>query len=157
MSELFINNNRACAVTGHRVLQDDFDRKSLKSLFIDLIDEGYDTFFIGMALGFDMLCFKVLEELSKEYKKVKLIACIPCAGQAYKYSKKQKEEYDRMVKDADEIVLISQTYTKTCMQKRNKFMVDNSSVLVAYLKRDFGGTANTVRYAKSINRKIIYI
>ena len=37
------------------------------------------------------------------------------------------------------------------------FMVDNASVLVAYLRQNKGGTAFTVNYAKSKNIDVIYV
>ena len=147
MSELFINKARALAVTGHRVIANDFDKNSLKEDFIKFIDKGFDTFLIGMALGFDTLCFKTLLELKKDYKNVKLIACIPCKSQSYKFTKTQKEDYENMLSLADEKVVLSEEYTPTCMQKRNKFMVDNASILLAYIYKDYGGTASTVKYA----------
>ena len=70
---------------------------------------------------------------------------------------KQKEKYDYFLSVADEVKLISKTYTKYCMFLRNKFMVDNASALVAYLREDRGGTKNTVEYAKKSNINIIYI
>jgi hypothetical protein len=36
-------------------------------------------------------------------------------------------------------------------------MVDNASLVLAYIKRDFGGTANTIRYAKKQNKNIVKI
>jgi hypothetical protein len=36
-------------------------------------------------------------------------------------------------------------------------MVDNCSVVLAYLKRDFGGTANTVNYARKLNIPVVEI
>ena len=43
------------------------------------------------------------------------------------------------------------------MAKRNRHLVDNSSVCVAYLTRSGGGTAYTVEYAKKHGLKIINI
>lgn len=156
MTEIFINKAKTVAVTGHRVLLEDFDEIKLKKVFLELLLDGYDTFLIGMALGFDTVCFKVLEKLKKD-NKINIIACIPCSTQSSKFSIKQKREYDRMLSTADGKVLISEDYTPTCMQKRNVFMVDNASVLVSYLRRDFGGTKNTVNYAKKVNCKIINV
>lgn len=153
MKELFINRARCCAVTGHRVLQKNFDKDKLKLVFLKLIDAGYDTFLIGMALGFDTLCFNILEELRKE-KKIKIIACVPCKNQDYKFNITQEKEYRRMLSQADDAVYIEEEYSSKCMQKRNEYMVDNSSCLIAYLKRNFGGTANTVKYAE---KKGVYI
>ena len=156
MSEMFINRARACAISGHRVLDKEFNFEKIRNAFVKLVDAGFDTYFVGMALGFDTICFNILEEIKKE-KNIKIIACVPCKTQSYKYTKEQKREYDRMLSVADEVVLVSEEYSKTCMQKRNQYMVDNSSVLVAYLRRDFGGTQNTVNYARKTGIQIIRV
>lgn len=155
MSEIFINKARACAVTGHRVIKN-IDTEKLKLLFYSLIEKGYDTFLIGMALGFDKLCFEILREIRKE-KNIKLIACIPCQNQDLKFSLSQKNEYRKMLEEADENYYVGKEYTPSCMQKRNEFMVDNSSLLVAYLRQNKGGTFNTVKYAEKKNQIIINI
>ncbi len=157
MKEIFINKNRACSVTGHRVLQKDFNKESLKNQFIALIESGIDTFLIGMAIGFDTACFKILTILKERYSQIKLVACVPCKTQPNRYSETQKKEYYEMLDIADGIFVLSQEYTARCMQKRNEFMVDNSNILIAYLRRDIGGTANTVKYAKKVGIKIIFV
>lgn len=156
MKELFINRAKTCAITGHRVLEKGFNKEKVREIFIKLFQAGFDTFLIGMALGFDTECFKILEDLKKE-NKIFLIACVPCKTQSYRFTKEQKNEYDRMLSVADEVVLVSEEYSKTCMQKRNQYMVDNCSVLLAYLRRDFGGTKNTVNYAIKRQVQIIKI
>ena len=154
MNEVFINKARTVAITGHRVLYDDFNKDKLKELLTKFVDKGFNTFLVGMALGFDTVCFQTLEEIKKQ-SEVKIIACIPCLKQDYKFTVKQKQEYDRMLSVADEKIVLSEEYTSTCMQKRNKFMVDNASGVLAYLKRDFGGTANTVKYAEKVGVPVI--
>lgn len=150
-----INSARACSVTGHRKMEKDIENIPLKETFIKLIkDGGYDTFLIGMALGFDTLCFQVLEKIREE-ENIKLIACVPCKSQAERFSYVQKKEYQRMINSADEVVLISEEYTNECMRKRNEYLVDNSSVIISYLRRDFGGTKQTVNYARKKGIKII--
>lgn len=143
-----IDRNKTLAVTGHRTLNLDFSKKKLTEKFISYIEEGYETFLIGMAIGFDTVCFQTLEKLKKSYPHIKLIACVPCINQAEKFSMLQKLEYKRMLSVADEVVYVGKEYTNTCMQKRNMFMVDHASLVFAYIKRDFGGTANTVKYAQ---------
>ena len=46
----------ACALTGHRVLGKGFSRERLEQCLRALIAEGADTFYCGMALGFDLYC-----------------------------------------------------------------------------------------------------
>lgn len=154
MKDFLINPAKTVAITGHRVLYPDFNIDKLKENLNQLIEDNYDTFLIGMALGFDTVCFQILEQIRKE-KDIKIVACVPCLSQSYKFNKEQKKEYERLLSIADKKVIISEEYTRSCMQKRNQFMVDNASIVLAYIKRDFGGTKNTVKYAEKLNIKII--
>lgn len=147
MTEYFINTPKTCAVSGHRRLPENFDKESLKNLFIKFIEKGFDTFLIGMAIGFDTLCFNILDELRKTYK-IKLIACVPCLGQSDRFSEKDKKEYNRMIQSSNEVVYVNRSYSKYCMTLRNKFMVDNCSVLICYLRQNYGGTYSTKKYAE---------
>lgn len=156
MSEVFINKAKAVAITGHRILHGDFDVNKLKKLLTKFVDKDFNVFLVGMALGFDAICFQVLEEIRKE-RDIKIIACIPCLNQDYRFTVKQKQEYQRMVESADEKIVLSEEYYSGCMQKRNRFMVENCSVVLAYLKRDYGGTAYTVKYARKLNIPIVEI
>ena len=146
---------KAVAVTGHRIVKD-LDKKNLKNIFRELIEKEYNVFHVGMALGFDIICFKTLLELKAQYN-IKIIACIPCENQDSLWSEKQKKEYRNLLNFADEKVILSKEYTSSCMQKRNEYMVDNSMVIVAYLKRNSGGTYNTVKYAVEKQKEIIYV
>ena len=120
-----------------------------------MIEKSFDVFLVGMAIGFDTVCFQILEKLREEYKNISIIACVPCRDQDALFNKAQKIEYRRMLDSADEIVYISEKYTDKCMQQRNKFMVDNSSALFYYMNVNFGGTANTVKYALSKGKPIL--
>ena len=57
---------KTCAVTGHRIIKNNFNTIELKEVFVDLISKGIDTFLIGMAIGFDSLCFKILDLTGKD-------------------------------------------------------------------------------------------
>ncbi len=157
MKELIIEKDNACCVTGHRTLYADFDEEFTEEVFLRLIERGFDTFLVGMAVGFDTACFKILEKLRKEYKYIKIIACVPCPEQASRFNFFQKKEYERMLKSADEVTVLSEFYTKWCMQKRNEFMVNNSSVVVCYVRKQSGGTVNTLKYALKKGLEIIKV
>ncbi len=144
-----------CSFSGHRELEENFNYNKLEEVINKLIEGGFKTFLVGMALGFDIEVMKIL--VKNKNKNIDIIACIPCPEQSNYYSKKNKEEYDYLLKMADKKVVISENYTKWCMQKRNRYMVDNSSTLVAYLRREKSGTAYTVNYAKSKDKKLIII
>lgn len=156
MNEIFINSAKACAFTGHRVLYSDFNKNKLIAIVEKLIKENYDTFLVGMAIGFDTECLKILIELKNKYN-IKTVACIPCKNQYAKFNKKQKQEYFELIEKVDEKIVLAEEYTPNCMKVRNEFMVKNSSVVVAYLKKDFGGTNQTVKFAEKLGKKIILV
>ena len=148
---------KAVAFTGHRQVDKNFDYIWFENFLRKGIEKGYDHFFIGMALGFDTICFKTLEKLKKTYPHIKIVACIPCKEQDKKFTFEQKKVYKKMLDNADYRVLISENYTPYCMQERNAFMVDNSSLVIAYLQRNYGGTANTVNYAIKKGKRVYNI
>lgn len=148
--------NSTCCFTGHRVLRKDFDITALEEAVNEAINGGYKTFLTGMANGFDRVCASVLTNLKNE-KNVEIIACVPCRDQDKFFTQKQKEEYDYFLKNADEVIYLSDEYYNGCMQVRNRYMVDNSSLVIAYSKTNFGGTFYTVSYAIKNNKKLVYI
>ncbi len=144
-----------CCFTGHRVLKRDFNEQNLSNVIDKLIENGYKTFLVGMAIGFDLKVFEILQ--TKKKFNIDVIACVPCKDQDKFYNKQQKKQYLEAVKNADKVVYLSEEYFDGCMQKRNRYMVDNSSILVAYLYAKIGGTIYTINYAKKQEKNIIYI
>ncbi len=153
------NKEKAVAFSGHRIIKKDFSVDNLKIKIEKKINEGFEFFLVGMALGFDTLCFKILKQIKKEKKdkNIKIIACVPCPEQDKYFKKSQREEYQKMLKEADSVVLVSPAYDEACMRRRNVFMLDNSSILIAYLYSTFGGTYFTVKTAVEKNLTIEYL
>ena len=137
-----------CAFTGHRTLGKDFNARNLVEYIEMLVKNGVTVFYNGVARGFDLLAAEAVLMFKGRYPQIKLIACVPHEGQEAMYSNEEKARYYAVLKKADETVVLSETYYKGCMQKRNEYMVDRADVLIAYANTDKGGTANTVRYCK---------
>ena len=149
--------NKTCAVTGHRILPKDFDRIKLKIYLGQIAENGYEIFLVGMAKGFDLECFSVLTELKNEGKKVKICAVIPCSDQTSNYSEEEKNLYSDCLSNADYIAAEKKPYFKNCMLIRDDYLVDNSSLLLAYHDgRREGGTYYTIKKAGKKGLKIIY-
>ena len=149
----------ACAFTGHRELPDDFSVNRLTELIRDLITEGVNTFYCGMAKGFDLLAAETVISLREEYSHIRLILCIPFYGQEKSFSKADKARYADVCKNADEQTLLSEGYYKGCLLARNRYMAEKADALVACYRKETGGTAYTVRYFKKIkpDGKIIFV
>ena len=149
MEQLTIQLNqqmKSCAFTGHRTLDKDFSQKLLKKYVLALIDDGVEIFYTGMAMGFDLIAAETVLSCKKKFPNVRLIACIPYYGQERRFSEKDKDRYAAILKKVDEKVLLSTEYKKSCFLERNRYMCDRADVLVAYLRKEEGGTAYTVRY-----------
>ncbi len=146
----------ACAVTGHRVLGKNFSAAKLEKALRSLAAEGIDTFYCGMALGFDALCCETLARLKGEFP-IKIVACIPCADQSARYTAREKRRYEQLLSVCDEKIVLHERYEQGCMFERNRYMVDRCNVLLAYLENDRGGTFYTVNYAKKREKRIIFL
>ena len=144
-----------CAFTGHRILKKDFNQDKLSEIIDKVIKNGYKTFLVGMAWGFDLKVFETL--LTKKNQNIDIIACVPCKNQEIYFKNSEKQKYINYLKKADKIVYVSNEYFEGCMQKRNRYLVDNSSLLIAYIYSNMGGTKNTVLYAEKKGKNIIYL
>lgn len=136
--------------TGHRKIPPeklDGIYMQLKTILINLIENGYKFFGIGGALGFDTIAAQAVLELKQQYSQVRLILVLPCLSQANSWSEKDRRIYESIKKQADKVVYTSLQYTSGCMHKRNRHLVDYSSICICYLTTSLGGTAYTVDYA----------
>ena len=122
-----------------------------------LIKDGADEFFSGMARGVDIWAAEAVLELKRTYPDIKLTAVIPCPEQADSWSREDRDRYDRILEACDKKLVISPRYSKGCMQKRNKALVDVCDILVAVFDGQSGGTKQTVSYAESKGRKTVII
>lgn len=147
----------SCAFTGHRELEEDFNENNLTKRVEELIQQGVKIFYNGGALGFDLTSAEIVLKLKKKYD-VKLVICVPFYGQERRYSLQDKERYKKILKTADEVVILSDEYYKGCLLRRNDYMIERADCLIAYLKKDFGGTAYTVKkFRAKKGEDIIYI
>lgn len=150
--------SRTCCFTGHRRLpenQKEEIAERVEKAVVSLIHSGYLYFGAGGALGFDTLCAKTILRLRQSYPGIKLILVLPCASQADRWRPEDKAVYWELMEQADKVVYTSQEYTRDCMFKRNRHLVDNSSACICYQTKAIGGTAYTVEYARKRGLQII--
>lgn len=149
LGDLVLTEKIIC-FTGHRKIPPeklkDISRR-LKATLVQLIENGCLYFGAGGALGFDTLAAQTVLDLKQKYPKIKLILVLPCLSQPNSWSEEDKQMYEYIKGQADKIVYTSEAYTRGCMHKRNRYLVDHSSICVCYLTGESGGTAYTVKYA----------
>lgn len=151
---------KSCCFTGHRAIPDKYADsiiEQLEDVIEKLISSGVYEFYCGGAVGFDTIAAIILIKYKTINPKLRLILSLPCVDQDKNFSKTEKAVYRFIKSEADEIIYTEQSYSRGCMHKRNRYLVDNSDICVCYLKKRSGGTAYTVKYAQEQNKKIIYI
>lgn len=148
--------SRACAMTGHRKLPREFDKNAVYDRLEELIKSGCDTFFCGMAEGFDLLALECLTDLKQKYR-IYIEACIPYAGQESKFCAEERKKYRELLSWCDKRTVLFPAYRNGCFLIRNKYMVDCCDVLLAYCTKSSGGSAFTVNYAREKGKEIVFI
>lgn len=148
---------KKCSFTGHRVIPNSHSER-LENLLSRAIEfaysEGCREFYTGGALGFDTMAAKKLIAYRMSHSDVRLIVVVPCENQAEKWAAGDRDIYEYILANADEVVYCSEKYTKDCMRRRNEYLADRCDILIAYSGRYSSGSAQTVRMAKTRGKTV---
>ena len=110
--------------------------------------QGYRHFLCGMAIGCDMYFADEVLRLREKHPDVRLEAAVPCDNQAERWNRAQQARYQSLLSQCDQITYVSHLYTSDCMLRRNEYMIDHSSLLIACFAGTNGGTMKTILYAQ---------
>ena len=156
------NDNRITSVcfTGHRDIEPSEAKNVpalLKSIIKESISRGATRFLAGGAVGFDTIAALCVLELKREFPDITLELILPCTNQAQKWSERNRMVYEMIIERADRVEYLHQTYTPNCMHDRNRRLVDEADLVIAYLSHSGGGTAYTVAYALQNDKELINV
>lgn len=152
--------DHTCCFTGHRTLP----ANRVQTIIINLdreidalIGQGVTDFISGGALGFDQIAASLIVAKKEMGKKIRLIFALPFKNQDTLWNEKQKELYQNLLGEAEEVTFVSEEYDPFCMKRRNKYMVEHSAYCICALLHEKSGTAQTVRFARKKGVKIINV
>lgn len=151
-------STNTCCFTGHRTLPANKIQTIVTNLDreIDaLIEKGVTNFISGGALGFDQIAASLIVAKKEMGKSVQLIFALPSKNQDAQWNEKQRELYQSLLGEADEIFYVSEDYDPFCMKRRNKYMVERSAYCICALLHEKSGTGQTVRFARKKGLRII--
>ena len=147
-----------CCFTGHRPSKlpwgsDEGDGRCLllKRKLSDAVacayEEGFRHFITGMALGCDLYFAEAVLDLRRRREGVSLEAAVPCPTQSDGWRPAERQRYRRILSQCDYETMVQDHYSPGCMQRRNRYMVDHSALVIAVYDGQAGGTRRTLEYA----------
>ena len=148
-----------CCFTGHRPdklpwgsRESDPRCLTLKRRLTQAVEGAYTQgmrhFICGMARGTDLYFAEAVLALRLCRSGVTLEAARPCESQADAWPEAERHRYQAILDQCDFETLVQHRYDRFCMQRRNRYMVDRSAlVLSVYDGVPKGGTAQTLAYA----------
>ncbi len=162
----FMARENTCSFTGHRNIPPNLIPAISSLLEVKIAEcarRGYRYFVCGGAYGFDMLAEETLIKAVRGGADVHLILALPCRNQTERWS--SLPDYTNLLRRylaikgyAEEIYYISDFYYDGCMRERNQFMIDNSSLCIAYADENKrGGSTQTVGMARRAGIEICNI
>ena len=155
-----------CCFTGHRPerlpwgsSEGDPRCAALKRKLYAAVNAAYESgmryFICGMARGSDFYFAEAVLTLRREKGDVTLEAAIPCAAQSGGWPEADQARWRSLLAQCDLETLVQEQYTKGCMLRRNRYMVDHSSILLAVYNGAYrSGTGMTVRYAQQLKKEL---
>lgn len=141
-----------CCFTGHRPEKLHADESAVCAALDRAIDEaiadGFTTFISGMARGVDIWAAEIVLCKRQTNPKLHLICACPHPDFEMKWSSEWVARYRQILAVADLVRFISPGFSIDAYQRRNEWMVDHSSRVIAVYNGEEGGTRNTILYAK---------
>ena len=133
-------------IYGHYRLED-----KIEQIAKDLLREKeYVDFYVGRNGDFDISTASAIKRAQKAigHHNSSLILLLP-------YSMKDEKYYEKFY-DEIQYPIDSKTHVKAAITKRNRWMIENADLLVAFVEKGKkGGAMTTLKYAQSRCLKII--
>lgn len=123
----------------------DLVQRWLHEVIEGLIVRGARKFYLGGYGTFDQMAAAAVWEQKRTHPEITSVLVLP-----YLDRKVSATEYDYTTYPPLENVP-----RRFAISRRNRWMVDNSDILVAFVTHDWGGAATTLKYAERKKKEII--
>lgn len=144
-----------CTFSGHREVYQSGTGARLDEEIEKLLQTGNEFLFLNGGMGqFDGMGAAAVRAAKRRHpeKRITLALVLPYMSNRLNTDKEYYQSY------YDQIIIpetLSTAYYKAAIPLRNRWMVDQSDIVIACIYRDFGGAASTVRYAQKQGKTVI--
>ena len=135
-----------CTFFGHKDTPKEIE-PTLRSTLIDLIEnKNVTVFYVGNNGNFDTMVRRQLEDLSHTFPITYSVVLAYLPTEKNKYDNLTNTIYPEGLETVPKRFAISW---------RNKWMVQQSDIVIGYITHSWGGAAQFVKYAKNRGKEII--
>lgn len=134
----------ACTFFGHRDCPASI-RPALRAAVIELIEKkGVTEFYVGSQGGFDRMVQSVLRELQRSYPAIRCTIVL-----AYLPRQPEQSGLETLLPEG-----IERAPKRFAISWRNRWMLDRSDHVIAYVTRSWGGAAQFAELAKKRGKQV---
>ena len=159
--EEFSDWERSLCFTGHRpdkLPTGDELKALLRALEMHITrmvnTAGFNRFYTGLADGIDYYAAQQIFRLRDAGHPVHIVGVQPCEDyrEVYRFFRHDMRHFDEMLRQCDKIIVLpGRRFDKGVFLKRNKYMVEHSSAVLAVCDAaGRSGSAQTLAYAKQL-------
>ena len=135
-----------CTFFGHKDTPKEIE-PTLRSTLIDLIEnKNVNVFYVGNNGNFDTMVRRQLEDLSQTYTITYHVVLAYLPTEKNKYDNLTNTNYPEGLETVPKRFAISW---------RNKWMIQQSDIVVTYVTHNFGGAAQFKEMAERLNKHVI--
>lgn len=145
----------SCTFAGHREVYGRNVESSIELAIESILKKDNSFVFYSGDMGeFDKMCSVAVRTAKRRHPEldIKLMVVLP-----YMMTKvnTDKDFYKNLYDDIIIPMELSDAHYKSAITKRNRWIIDRSDCLIAYVYRDFGGAYTTLKYANRMKKEII--
>lgn len=148
-----------CCFAGHRPEKLKASEAEIKAWLevqiTQAITDGYTTFITGMAMGVDLWAAQIVARRKVKNPSLHLIAAVPYPGFEARWSRDWQHRYHDLLKQADLTKVVSEHYVEDAFHRRNTWMVDHCSRVIAYYNGETGSTRSLLDYAQQQRLSVV--
>jgi len=163
-----LDQAHTCCFTGHRPDKlpwgaDESDprcialKASMEREIEGLYRRGWRHFISGMARGADLYFAEAVLALRGRCPGLTLEGAVPCQGQAARWPEAERRRWRTVLDAADLETVVQRQYDRWCMHRRDRYIVNRSSAILAAFNDTSGGTLYTLNYAVEKGLEILLL
>lgn len=137
---------------GHREVYEDINAQLFVTISAVIKIYNVGTFLVGGDGQFDHIAAGMVKRLKEKYPFIRLILVRPYRTKDLQINKEYYYEY------YDDIIIpeeLLETYYRSAIAKRNRWMVDHSECVISYQRHEYGGAYNAIKYAERCGKPVI--